>query len=579
VATAGHVDHGKSALVRALTGIEPDRWEEERRRGMTIGLGFAWTTLSSGADVAFVDVPGHDRFVPTMLSGVGPVPAVLLVVAADEGWSAQTEEHVGALNALGTTHCLVAVTKSDLGSPEPVAADVLDRLRATSLAAQGQPPWVGVSAKEGRGLEELRLALDRLLDGISEAPTDGPVRLWIDRAFSVTGAGTVVTGTLTSGTLAVGDGLVVAATGRPVTVRALHSENRRVEQVTPVRRVAVNLRGVTAPELRRGVALMTPGWLTPDTVDVTAAHPLPDWVASGAVTAHVGAASVVAHGRRLGDRAVRLALPGGLPLRVTDRLLLRDPGRRAVVGVDVVDVMPDPHRRRGDAARTAATLSAGPDPDLVVDRRGAVSAATLRAAGYRRDPVRAALIGEWWCGTEQLAAWAAALARVVSASPAGTVPEETARQQLGIPDHAVLAVVAARSGQPIGRGVIGRHDGAESPALQALVQRLGADPLDVPDGEALAGLGLSAAELSRACTDGRLVSLARGVYAGPAVIDRAVAVLAGLPSPFTTSQARQALGISRRVVVPLLEFLDRQHLTRRDPEDRRALRSSVVTSD
>ncbi|MCW2510057.1 MAG: selB, partial [Modestobacter sp.] len=163
IATAGHVDHGKSTLVKALTGMEPDRWEEERRRGLTIDLGFAWTTLPSGRRLAVVDVPGHERFVGNMLAGVGSVPAALVVVAADDGWSAQTAEHVAVLDALGVRHGLLAVTKADLADPAPVLADAVERLAGTSL---GRVPAVAVSARSGAGLPELSAALEQLLAGL-----------------------------------------------------------------------------------------------------------------------------------------------------------------------------------------------------------------------------------------------------------------------------------------------------------------------------------------------------------------------------------------------------------------------------
>src|SRR3954447_5709596 len=202
VAAAGHVDHGKSTLVRALTGMEPDRFEEERRRGMTIDLGFVWTTLPGGEVVAFVDVPGHERFVPTMLAGVGPVPAVLLVVAADEGWMPQTAEHVAALDALGVRHGVLAVTRSDLADPGPVVADVGARLAPTSLAGL---PAVPVSARTGAGRDDLVAALGRLARTLPAPDVDAPVRLWVDRAFTIRGSGTVVTGTLHPGALRTGD--------------------------------------------------------------------------------------------------------------------------------------------------------------------------------------------------------------------------------------------------------------------------------------------------------------------------------------------------------------------------------------
>src|SRR3712207_3930312 len=188
LATAGHVDHGKSTLVRALTGMEPDRWAEERRRGTTIDLGFAWTTLPSGRTVAFVDVPGHERFVGTMLAGVGPVPAVLLVVAADEGWMPQSAEHVDALSALGVREGLLVISRSDLMEPDLALADAREHLAGTPLA---DVPAVAVSAATGAGMPALRRALDDLVARLPAPDPGADVRLWVDRAFTIRGAGTV----------------------------------------------------------------------------------------------------------------------------------------------------------------------------------------------------------------------------------------------------------------------------------------------------------------------------------------------------------------------------------------------------
>src|SRR6059058_4704895 len=223
IATAGHVDHGKSALVRALTGMEPDRWEEERRRGLTIDLGFAWTTLPSGRRLAIVDVPGHERFVGNMLAGTGSVPAALVVVAADDGWSAQTEEHVAVLDALGVRHALLAVTKADLADPAPVLADARERLAATSM---GEVAGVAVSSVTGAGVPEVAAALETLLAALPAPDRDAPVRLWIDRA---------------------------------VGVRSVQSLGAPVERAVATARVALNLRGVAVDELARGDALLTPG--------------------------------------------------------------------------------------------------------------------------------------------------------------------------------------------------------------------------------------------------------------------------------------------------------------------------------
>ncbi|MEH0846095.1 selenocysteine-specific translation elongation factor, partial [Micromonospora sp. CPCC 205711] len=355
VATAGHVDHGKSTLVRALTGMEPDRWAEERRRGMTIDLGFAWAALPAGGTVAFVDVPGHERFVPNMLAGVGPVPAALIVVAADEGWMPQSTEHLAALHALGVSYGLLVVTRADLADPGPALADARQRIAATSL---GAVEAVAVSAVTGAGLPELRAALDRLVARLPAPDLAAPVRLWVDRSFTIRGSGTVVTGTLGAGRLRVGDELELAGTGAPVRVRGLHSLNAAHDRVDAVARVAVNLRGIARDRLGRGDALLTPGrFHHTDLLDVRlAGDPAADLPAT--LTLHVGSAAVPARVRPLGADTVRLRLDRPLPLLIGDRALLRDPGRHHVAGgVTVLDVDPPPLRRRGAAAARAAVLA------------------------------------------------------------------------------------------------------------------------------------------------------------------------------------------------------------------------------
>lgn len=401
VATAGHVDHGKSTLVRALTGMEPDRLAEERRRGLTIDLGFAWTRLPSGTDLAFVDVPGHERFVTTMLAGAGPVPAALVVVvAADEGWMPQSGEHLDALDALGVEHGLLVVTRCDLLDPEPAREDALAELAGSSLASAGV---VEVCATRGEGLDALRAALDGLVARIPEPDPGADVRLWVDRAFSIRGAGTVVTGTLGAGTVRVGDELELG--GRRVHVRGLQSLGTPVEAAGGVARVAVNLRGIPREAVARGDALLTPGaWLEPAEVDVALRgvrgaelEPLPR-----EVMLHVGSAAVTVHVRPLGAGFARLRPERPLPLRIGDRAVLRDPGRRAVVaGVVVLDVLPPALRRRGAAARRAVELA---EPGVgtasgELGRRGAVRAVDLEAMGVPRaetDAVAPAVRADGW---------------------------------------------------------------------------------------------------------------------------------------------------------------------------------------
>ena len=379
LATAGHVDHGKSALVRALTGIEPDRWEEEHRRGLTIDLGYAWTTLPSGQEVAFVDVPGHQRFIGNMLAGIGPAPAVVFVVAADEGWRQQSAEHLAAVDALGIRHGLLVVTRSDLADPSATLADAGERLSASSL---GECEAVAVSARTGEGMDSLREALDRLVASLPAPVTTGRVRLWVDRVFTIRGSGTVVTGTLGEGTIGVGDELEVG--GRQVRVRGVQSLERPHESVSAVARVAVNLRGVSTDEVARGSVLLTPGsWRPTSTIDVrlgTDPRELP-----ARAMLHVGTAAHEVRVRPLSGDAARLTLPVALPLRAGDRAILRDPGaQRVVAGVLVVDADPPPLARRGAGARRGEELSRATgrlDLAAEVERRGAMTVDDALALG------------------------------------------------------------------------------------------------------------------------------------------------------------------------------------------------------
>ncbi len=562
VATAGHVDHGKSTLVRAVTGMEPDRWAEERRRGMTIDLGYAWTTLGSGEVLGFVDVPGHQRFIGNMLAGLGPSPAVLFVVAADGGWERQSGEHLAAVDALGLQHGLLAVTRSDLADPKPARKEALARLAASSL---GEVPYVTVSGVTGAGLPDLREALAGLVGRLPAPTVDGPVRLWVDRAFTVRGAGTVVTGTLGAGTLRVGDELVLR--GRPVRVRGLQSLGEPRAQVAAVARVAVNLRGVDLAEVARGDTLRTPDAYRESCVlDVrVSAVDLP-----GELVLHVGSTAVAVRVRPLGGDVVRLTLHRPLPLRAGDRALLRDPGRQLVTaGVQVLDADPPPLRRRGAAVARAEALG-DQVPDLVaeVSRRGAVRRSELASLGVTGDAGGLLEHGDWLVTPQLWQGWSTALAAVVDQADvlSGGVPTETARQAAGVPDLQVLAAVARGLGlvQEQGRW---RRPGAFSlgpaeAAVVALEARLTADPMDAPEGAELLAAGLGARELAAAERAGRVVRVGDVVLLpdGPA---RAMRVIAGLSQPFTLSQARQALGTTRRVAVPLLEHLDRRGWTQR----------------
>ena len=387
VATAGHVDHGKSTLVRALTGTDPDRLEEERRRGLTIELGYAWTSwpdLGDSEEVAFVDVPGHERFLTTMLAGIGPVPAALLVVAADDPWMPQAAEHLAALDALGVGHGVVAVTRSDLADPGPAVARATAEVARTSLAGA---PVVAVSGRTGAGLDDLRAALADMVAALPPPDPDADVRLWVDRRFTVRGAGTVVTGTLPAGTVRVGDTL--ADGDRLVRVRGLQALGQDTDAVSGTARVALNLTG-DIDGIARETVLTTPdAWHHTEVVDVRL-RPGPGAGDAGPPLApqlHVGAADVAVRHRPLGDPRggiARLTLERALPLRVGDRMLLRDPGDRRLWRVDVLDPDPPRLRRRGAAERRAAQLAGADGTPRLADelaRRGLAHRDRLRRIG------------------------------------------------------------------------------------------------------------------------------------------------------------------------------------------------------
>jgi selenocysteine-specific elongation factor len=583
IATAGHVDHGKSALVRALTGMEPDRWAEERRRGMTIDLGFAWTSLDDEEMTAFVDVPGHQRFVTNMLAGVGPVTAVMFVVAADEGWRRQSTEHLAALDALGVRHGVLAVTRSDLADPGPATAQARERLAGTSLAGM---PAVAVSAVTGQGLGTLRDALRELTRALP-APRPGPARLWVDRSFSVRGSGTVVTGTLASGTVAVGDDLLLHPSGRTVQVRGLQSLKADVGRAAAVARLAVNLRGVSADEVRRGHALAEPGSFVPVvTMDVRLVHHAGNLPAR--LTLHIGSAAAPVRVRMLGPSAARLTLDTALPLHTGERGLLRDPGAHQIVaGFVVLDTMPPQLHARGDARRRAARLSTMSDRPTVADevgRRGAVRRESLVTAGVmaRLDAVPDGVVvaGDWLVDPDVWADWAAALRRAVdewaAANPLSPVlaPDAAARRA-GITDPRLVGALAAEAGLVLDSGgVRDRATGIRFPepvrrALDEIRARLRDAPFAAPGAEDFARLGLSRQHLAAAVTAGMLCRITDGVYLLPDAPAEAARRLAALEQPFTVSQARAAWDTSRRVAVPLLEHLDRVGATRRLDTTRR----------
>jgi selenocysteine-specific elongation factor len=644
VATAGHVDHGKSTIVHALTGMEPDRYEEERRRGLTIDLGYAWTRLGTD-ELAFVDVPGHERFIATMLAGLGPAPAVMFVVAADEGWRQQSSEHLAAIDALGLRHGLLVVTRSDLADPGPAITDARARLAQSSLGAVDA---VAVSGLTGDGLDRLRRALCGLVRRLPAPQIDGPVRLWIDRSFVIRGAGTVATSTLGVGRLAIGDELSVH--DRRVRVRGLHSLGVPRREVSAVARVAINLRGIESAELRRGDTLLTVGaWRLTSRLDVRltrpnpfqlplepsrpepveghpeSSRPLPEPVEGHPepsrpepslscpepvdghrraiqrlarpelpthLVAHVGTTAVPVRVRPLGGEIVRLALDRPLPLGPGDRLVLRDPGRHAIVaGAVVLDAdPPDLHRRGAAAARAVELRRAAEDPGVRVRERLSRHGA-LRIDDLDR-PDRTALIAAgartvegWLIDPDRWQAWRRRLADAVSDHARRNPLDprlslDAGRHVLDAPDRSVVAAVAADAGLTSSAGWLVPADAAgfdecTEAGLTALERHLAESPFAAPERPELDAWGLGVRELAAAERVGRIVRLTSDVVLLPTGPATAMRTLATLPQPFTASEARRALGTSRRVVIPLLEHLDRRGWTRRVDPTHRVVRLSA----
>ncbi len=563
VATAGHVDHGKSTLLRHLTGTDPDRLEEEQRRGLTIDLGFVAAVLPSGAEVGFVDVPGHVRFVKNMLAGVGAVDACLFVVAATEGWMPQSEEHLRILELLGISHGVVALTKVGLVDDEWLEIaemELAEHLVGTFLE---DAPVVRVDAPAGIGLEGpggLVAALEALVAAAPAAVDRGRPRLWVDRSFALSGSGTVVTGTLTGGTIALEDRLAVLPGRHVARVRALQSHGRRLESATPGRRLALNLAGLSHQDVHRGQALVRSGqWHEARTVDasLTVLAGLDHEVTRrGAYAVHLGSGEhpvrlALLGGRRAiepgGTGAVRLRLPLPLPLLPGDRYVLREVGRAQTVGggvlLDVAPVLA--------VSRAAPTGSV----DQVVAERGFVDPDELeRLTGERRAPGMGRFVVD-----PQVAKEVAAQLReaVVAAGPNGldvaTLDDRHRAVLASLEDLVVRAGRVFPAGEDELAGRLAEH-----PYLRALE----ASPYTPPPPD-----GVDRLELRLLVQRGLVVDGGGGIFFAASTLERAGEVIAGLlaaePEGVTTSAIREALQTSRRFALPLLARLDAAGITRR----------------
>ena len=382
IGTAGHVDHGKSTLVRALTGIDPDRLREEKEREMTIDLGFAWLTLPGGEPVGIIDVPGHKDFIENMLAGVGGIDAALFVVAADEGVMPQTREHLAILDLLDIHNGVVALTKLDAVEDEEwlelVSADVADTLQGTCL---GGAPIVPVSARSEAGLEQLLAALEEVLASSKPRRDRGRPRLPVDRVFTIAGFGTVVTGTLVDGSLSVGQEVEIQPQGLKARIRGLQTHKQKIERAVPGSRVAVNLSGVRKEDLQRGGVVTAPGWLHSTVLvdvqlDYLSDNPRP-LRHNQQAKFFSGAAEVLTHVCLLGAETLLPGQSGWAQLRLSsplalvkgDRFILRLPSPSTTIGGGiVVDAYPGRrHRRfRPGVIQRLETLAQGTPAEIML---------------------------------------------------------------------------------------------------------------------------------------------------------------------------------------------------------------------
>ncbi len=555
VATAGHVDHGKSTLVLRLTGTDPDRWDEEKSRGLTIDLGFANTMLPSGVPLSFIDVPGHIRFLRNMLSGVGAVDGCLFVVAATEGWKPQSEEHLRILDLLGLRRGVVALTKIDQVDDdlfELAKMDVEEHVEGTFLEGA---EIVGVSAPEALGIDELRAALDRMVADVDQQRRATGVRLWIDRSFAPAGAGTVVTGTLTGDRLSTGDELTVIPGRQSVRVRRLQSHHEDLNVVEPGNRVAVNLVGVGHTELRRGdVLVVDDAWHHSAIVDASLSvlgglsHAV---TRRGAFAAYLGSGEFPAHVRVLqgngidpgADGLVRLYLDRPAPLLPGDRYILRESGRNETVGGgEILDVSP-----------TLPASKAAPDRSVerVVAERGWVDVdVVVRLTGTRVEPT----VGRWVVAPEQLDESKVTVMAAIEGAGALGLDVATLDER----ERAVIELLDDVSVEA-GRATIGE---AEDPlADHPWVVTLTASPFTPPGSD-----GVDRAELRELVRRGTVIEQ-DGVHFSGAAVDQAVLLIGGAlaskPAGLTVAEIRDVLGTTRKYVLPLLAHLDGTGVTRR----------------
>ena len=558
IATAGHVDHGKSSLVQALTGTDPDRWEEEKRRGLTIDLGFAFTQIAE-QQIGFIDVPGHVRFLRNMLAGIGGIDACMFVVAANEGWKPQTEEHLRILDALGITRGVIVLTKTDLVDADALALtldSVRHHVRSTFLETA---PVVQVSVHNAATLDTIRNTLGDLIASLPPVTNTHRPRIWVDRSFAAKGSGTVITGTLTGSPLSIGDELMVQPTNIVVKVRGIQSNGVSLDKLEAGNRCALNITGVDHLNINRGDVLVVDGqWLGTNKFDASlkVLESIEHAVSKrGSYMMYVGSREIKVVLHTIGSTSIqngetgfiRVALPDMIPLAPGDRFVLRESGRDETIGGgEVLDIQP-----------MLRSSKAKPNKEVLrlVAERGWVQMEQLHLLAGRNVDISEVeqVLDGWVTTTNNLADVGKELMALIAASKDLGVDVATLKshQRLVLP---TLSNVTVREGRA-------RSADANDVALHPMVKQFTDAGCTPPD-----SASVDKAIVRQLVQRGILVHCDE-LYFHSSAIDTAVAaarqLLVANPQGFTVAQFREHLGVSRKYALPLINHLDITGFTRR----------------
>ncbi|MFH1002637.1 MAG: selenocysteine-specific translation elongation factor [Chloroflexota bacterium] len=608
--TAGHIDHGKSALVLALTGIDPDRLREEKERGMTIELGFAWLKLPGGREVGMVDVPGHERFVKNMLAGVGGIDLALLIVAANEGVMPQTKEHLAILDLLKVPRGIVVITKKDLVDEELLTLVRMEMEELIAGTVLEPAPIVAVSALTGEGLPELVAAIDKLLDNAHPRPDLGHPRLPVDRVFTIAGAGTVVTGTLIDGTLSVGQEVEIVPSGLRSRIRGLQTHKSRLDTASPGSRVAVNLVGVDIDKLQRGDVVTRPGWLKPSRLVTAKLSLIPYLVRplrhGAEVSFHTGAAEAMARVRLLesdelkpgGSTWAQLVLERAVAVVKADRFIVRSP-METLGGGDIIEAGARRLRRfrpeviqnlkargEGTSEEVVLALLEAKQPLEMTDLITQCHLPTDEAVQAIASLVQRGQVINFGEGERRLlltaSGWARLAQRITSslgeyhrrfpARPGMPKLELVGQMKLGSHAPAALGALAGQ-GAIVEEGdyfrlpdFALRLTAAQQAKMEAFLKSLTQNPY-TPPGDQMPEPDL----LSLLAQQGKVVRVSDGiVFSRPAYDEMVAAVTNRIKtnSRVGLGEVRDMFGTSRKYAQALLEHLDREKVTRRVGDER-----------